>query len=392
MAKTRFIYTTDDKIISGATKLRPKQIPNPPPPPERFSDDENVTKVLHLEDDGLVFAIVKGFEVSFENGPAVNPLYTLYVYDPEYTILTPKRNPFQFVQSDNGWRRLVEVDSQSSVKVVNLYKVRELIATEELSNIYKDRLFFIANVNNQTILTQLDFSSRKNILMSLEIEQKIKDPSLYYKYYDRASIKTLTTLGSRDVLNYNEYQDIKEYVIPWVESGGEVVRCRNDIPVLSDNYTNLLSNTELEILTTEEEAILKFWNDNFLLDLNQIQFIKNTENTNIIDRITSQILSITSRKNVYCVTPNIGWQYRNRYGKYLINYNFSLKNDSGVAEEGFLTLNVPTLQKYIECNSKIVRVADDPLIKKIICFDDYKKVYAICSQVSEPNNSLYRIR
>lgn len=430
MAKTRFIYTTDDKIISGATKLRPKQVPNPPPPPARFSDDENVTKVLYL-DSGVkfVFAIVKSAEISFGNGPAVNPIYALYVYDPDQTILCPIGQSFHFEPSDNGWSRLTETDSGTAVKVVSFHKIRKTIGPEEL-NVYRNQLFVIANIGNETVLLQLDFNI-DTITMNLEFDHSITAPGDYYEYirysadnyYSRnqkSAIYASTSLegftpGSYLILKY--VNDSCSRSLPQDPRGAKYSEPKkapsrkhlspDQIPVIGSSYSTRRQNSVST--TTDNDAFWKFWEDNFILSDAQKDYLYREFENDFGSRIISENFIETTTRDVYCVYP-ITKEYRytcrslsgySAKGIAKFRYGSCKKNIFGgwnptllrrVVEAASLTADVPTNRTYTTMNTRMVKIDEDPLIKKIICFDDYKRVYAICSQVTEPNNSLYRIR
>lgn len=400
MAKTRFIYTTDDKIISGATKLRPKQIPNPPPPTERFSDEENIDKVLHLEDHGLVFAVVKNGELSIGNGPAVRPIYVLYVYDPNDNILTPGSatgafsEVFSFFPVGNGWKRLSETDGRrgeiegSTVKVLSIHKLSKPKGPEEL-NVYAEQLFILANINNETVLLTLNFTT-DIIQMKLIYSQTLDNSEEFFTYLDEERAADY---------NQDKSMHVSTHCIEIVPS-----RPMEELPEPGRTYAN--RNSPGWSATSDSAAFSTFWTLGFVLNENQLSYLTALEfQPDFTDRIVEERFRVTSRLDVYCPykvrkiasisRPTI---YFSRpisiIGSTIVrDWSTSARlSYPGVVASSAVEITVPTNRKYTTMTTSIVKLDNDSLIKKIICFDDYRRVYAICSQVTEPNNSLYRIR
>ena len=564
MAKTRFIYTTDETIVPGATELRPQQIPEPPPPPERFSDDENVTKIVYAKSGTktLVFALVKSDEVSFGNGPVVNPLYTLYFYDRLNATLT-KRNEnllslaFYPVSNLNfpGWYRLSFGEDGQSATVVSLHKIKKATGPEEL-NIYNENIIVVLNVNNQTVCLNLSLDTEFiDLEMDVGSEWSVVSQTFYeidparaqatgktrlWKCWDKVMVvRYLNTtnyvgsggsgsyahLGPGWFVTYNSIRNLypgytgnidfyktpdyiptssrgenaygpelklyklvapqtyEPYVPPrsvrLITSGywrvgtfvdpprtisqssfterpvptasirteycpdsvfsGTPAQCppsfyQEEEPSINDAdrifETGDTYDKSLELRRKygnenipEFDAFRRFMGRTFRMNSLQINSIFNSEfpdykNPNSDDYrripanriekeqanrnsarihegdLVANTASIGSRQAV------LGWGYAPVPARFFLPNLFPIGSSRGRVPEGgypefdlvdSIKLTVPTRSQYCVIDLKVISVESDPLIKKIICFDDYKKVYAICSQVSEPNNSLYRI-
>lgn len=205
MAKTRFIYTTDETIVPGATELRPQQIPNPPSPPERFSDDENITKIVYAKSGTktLVFALVKSDELRLRNGPAVNPLYSLYLYDPSGLVLM-RRNESNLSSSSivpdsldklgfypmddlssrsEGWQRLSFGQSAGATPVVSIHKIKKASGPEEL-NIYNENIIVVLYVNNEIVFLNMSLDvDFIDLEMDVRSEWSVVSQTLYGRRY-----------------------------------------------------------------------------------------------------------------------------------------------------------------------------------------------------------------